>query len=327
MKSLTRNQVERKVLYHFMLELRECEQATDDQLLQSQLSVLLEYLDNTYELVRERVRESVDRKSQIAFGLLWALFKPNDLVLCKCRGTEEPRCIVFDSGKMQTMDDGRECFVIEGRYLDQVGTDVREASTVLGIYYFEGTKPIDGLDVFPLKYDPREKTTRQRLVKCGQKFQELLGRHHREYDGLAFVNTIDGIVKVTVRGRIMIDAALFWSTKPNYAKPQFNDATVSDPYGWFVPGGREKRLPKLCQADEDRLLVFSPTVLGFSLDSKEWRKCPLPADLLPNQRCSGVCSGQHRRHNLESRALGAARDPQGEEGDDPRCGLLTRHQQ
>jgi hypothetical protein len=73
------------------------------------------------------------------------------------------------------LDDGTEYFHIEGRYLDFDGENFGHASTALGIFKFRGTKRVDKLEAFPLKYHPNEKEMRHQLTDCGEKFLKLGG--------------------------------------------------------------------------------------------------------------------------------------------------------
>ncbi len=65
--------------------------------------------------------------------MLWALFKPNDLVYGKCFSTGKPKYIKFDFGKERTSYKGEEFFHIEGQYVDHNGKGFSEAVTVIPI--------------------------------------------------------------------------------------------------------------------------------------------------------------------------------------------------
>jgi hypothetical protein len=85
---------------------------------------------------------------------------------------------------------------------------------------------------------------------------------------------------ISVNGKIMVDAKLFWRMNLNYTRPSVNipiphkhlegsglsfwtskDLTKSDPTVQINKVDPE-------EANDDDLLLFSPTVLGFSLNNK-----------------------------------------------------------
>lgn len=183
----------------------------------------MDHVKDYYASTRERIRSLVEENGEITFDLLWALFKPNDVVYGTCFGTEKPRCIVFDFEEVRKLDDGTEYFHIEGRYLDFDGKDFGEASTALGIVKLRGTKRIDSLEAFPLQYHPNEKGVRRELIDCGRKFLAFGESHHQQYEGVAFFKTRRELIKVSINGRIMVDASLFFKTNPNYTKPRFDE--------------------------------------------------------------------------------------------------------
>jgi hypothetical protein len=273
---LISEQIEQNLLYHYIPELETRACAIDDAFLQKQLSLLINHVKRSYALVRTRVRSLVAVHREITFNLLWTLFKPNDIVYGNCFGTKKPRCIIFDSGEIRKLDDGTEYFHIRGRYLDFNGKDFGEAYTVLGIITFSGAKRIDSLEAFPFRYHPREQAVRRDLIGCGRKFHALVGSHHREYEGVAFFKEKGEINRASISGRIVVDASLFFEIIPNYTKPRFDDNKESNSVDFWRRSTEsdkiQPRFPNSTVASDNYLLVCSPTVLGFSLGTKQWRK-------------------------------------------------------
>ena len=93
-----------------------------------------------------------DRK--ITFDLLCLLFKPNELVCSTCPGIRKPRCVKYDFSEEKTTIQGVKFFELECRYLDFDGQIFGEVIERLEIEKFRGTRPIDSLDVFPIRYYP-----------------------------------------------------------------------------------------------------------------------------------------------------------------------------
>lgn len=274
---LMSKQIEQNLLYHYVPELDTRAHTEDNAVVQKQLCLLTDHIKRSYTLVKRRIHSLVSLNQEITFDLLWALFKPNDIVYGKCFGTEKSRCIIFDSGVVKTLDNVTEYFHIQGRYLDFNGKDFGEASAVLGVTKFSGAKRIDSLEAFPFQYYPQKEAIKHELIDCGRKFQALMGSHYREYKGVAFVQEKKGITRVSICGRIVVDASLFFEVNPDYTKPRFDKYRTSSLDVWELtaePDKIGKHLPTPADLSDELLLVCSPTVLGFSLSTKQWRKSP-----------------------------------------------------
>ena len=266
-------------MYHYVAELEDYGKATDDIVLRTvlyrkHLSLLVDHIKGAYASTRGRV-VSLLASGEITYDVLWALFKPNDIVYGTCLGTRKPRCVIFDSGEVKKLDDGTEYFHIEGRYLDFDGKNFGHASTALGIFKFRGTKRVDKLEAFPLKYHPNEKEVRRQLTDCGKKFLTLGGSHLRHYDGVAFIMERGKINRVSVNGRIMVDGPLFFEANPNYTKPRIDElrewGSLDGLVMWEINKAKCTVLD-LSEMTEDNLLICSTTIPGFSFSTKQWRK-------------------------------------------------------
>ena len=270
---LMSKQIEQKLLYYYIPELDVRAHAKDDILVRKQLLLLVDHVKRSFTLVRNRVRSLVSRNREIIFNLLWALFKSNNIIYGECFGTKKPRCIVFESGDVKILEDGTAYFHIRGRYLDYNGRDFGEASTALGIIEFSGAKRIDNLEAFSLRYYSRAEAVKRKLMDCGRKFQALMGSHHREYKGVAFFQGKRDIDRATIRGRVVVDAALFFEINPNYIKPRFDKQGGSDSvnlWGYSAkPDKIKKRSPEPTELSDEVLLTCSPTVPGFSFSTKQ----------------------------------------------------------
>ena len=83
----------------------------------------------------------------------------------------------------------------------------------LAIVNFRGKMSISTLNAFPLQYYPDAKKDKCYLVKSGREFVLNLGAYHRHRRGTAFYMKERQPFKVSVDGRIMLDAAFFRKTK------------------------------------------------------------------------------------------------------------------
>ncbi|KAH6692795.1 hypothetical protein BKA61DRAFT_499673 [Leptodontidium sp. MPI-SDFR-AT-0119] len=279
---LNRDQVEQKLLFHYLPELESCqiwnEIAPLDQLGSEHIRLLVDYLKQTYETTTRHL-ESLLQSGEITYDLLWALFKPNSFAFTTCSGTQRPRCVKYDFGEEKKTKSGSKYWNIECRYLDFDGADLGESSIELKIPMFRGVKRINALQAFPLQYHSDANRVKADLLRCGREFVRLMGTHHLHCRGTAFVMFKGKQVKISVDSRIMIDAAFFRKMNPNYSRrsitedtdagsiPLFDLIRVSrePPPEWVRTNGMEP-----ADLTDDDFLICCPTVPGFSFNDKLW---------------------------------------------------------
>lgn len=90
------------------------------------------------------------------------------------------------------------------RFFDLDGKIFGKASIELVIPKFRGTKRINTLPAFPLKYHPDKKQAKSDLVECGRKFVRLIDTHHCHCQGEAFLIHKRDPVKFSVDSRVMM---------------------------------------------------------------------------------------------------------------------------
>jgi hypothetical protein len=251
------------------------------------LDLLIDHIKEAYASTTQRLAPLL-QNGEITYDLLWALFKPNSVAYATCSSTKKPRCIKYHFGEEKSIN-GKEYFHIEGHYLDFDGEIFGETPVEAGICKFRGAKPINTLDLFPLEYHPDIDEVKGQLIKCGRKFISLKGTHHLQYRGTAFRMEKGNPVAIFVDGRIMVDAVLFQKMDPNYSRPSVNIPSKRS-RGCFSfdfdqweelndepsePDQAKTNKVDLEKVDDNDLLLCSPTVLGFSLNDKLWRKYPL----------------------------------------------------
>ena len=270
-------QVQPELLFNYLEEL-ECQrtclptQSADYQ----HLHQLIKFLSNHFVAALDSLRPLLQH-GEITFDLLWALFKPNDLLYTTCIGTGKPRSVRFESGEERTVD-GVRFFQLKCRYLDYNGKSFGEAWTLLAIEEFRGVKRIDTLDVFPLHHHPQESELRSLLTQQGVMFVALMGVQHREYEGDAFFIRKGELDVVKVKGRVMIDAGSFRDVNPTYSKLRVNEPLKTEAYAFCCivsPSDKDSETlasNKIQQEDlaEDDLMTCSATVMGYSLVNKMW---------------------------------------------------------
>jgi hypothetical protein len=83
---------------------------------------------------------------------------------------------------------------------------------------FHGAKRIDALEAFPLVYHPSREDLKKLLLQRGQKFRDMRDSHHVYYQGNAFFQEPDRLIRIPAKSRIMIGAGLFWKSNPSYPR-------------------------------------------------------------------------------------------------------------
>ena len=243
------------------------------------LDILIDHIHTEYQTTTESLTPLLEN-NEITYALLWALFKPNDIIYTTCFGTGNQRCVIFDHGEEKTTVDGSKYHCLECRYLDFNGTTFGEALTHISIPKFRGTKRINTLKAFPLQYHQDTRTVKAELIECGRKFISLMGAHHRHCRGEAFIMEKDGPVQFSLNYRIIVDAAFFRTNNPNYSRPRIEeraDTRSDESTILYSEPSSETKIDQVKSTDleptemqERDLLICCPTVPGFSLGLKTW---------------------------------------------------------
>ncbi|KAJ6020068.1 hypothetical protein N7522_000143 [Penicillium canescens] len=284
--------IEQNILFHFLPELGKYAENMDNsdcEFPRQHLRLLIDHLKQAYSATSQRL-ESMLQYGHITYDLLWALFKPGCHVYTTCIGTKEPRCVRFDAGEEMTQND-ETWWNLECRFFDYDGVKFGETGMFLRLAKFRGSKPIESLEAFPLRYHPRHGQVRKDLVERGEKFRDLAGSHIRHCRGNAFFMNKGKAIKVNVNSRVGVDAAFFHEMQPNYSRPSLRDLAVKEKdgiavinIGAMLKEDREREKERM-QGDgvdaqklsETDFLVACPTVCCFSFKEKIFLECAVSA--------------------------------------------------
>ena len=209
-------------MYHYVPELElystKLEESAPHDRKLKHINLLVIYIRSAYVLTTSR-QTSLLKNGEVTYDLLWALFKPNVNIYTTILDAGKPACYRYDSGKQKKTNNGVSYFHVECRCLDFNGQVFGEVSTALGIRLFQGAKPIDMLEAYPLEFHRHPEEMREYFARCGRYFASLIGQHHVQYRGNAFYIEKGDYVEVPVDSRIMVDVAYFRKVNPNYARP------------------------------------------------------------------------------------------------------------
>lgn len=247
---------------------------SDTNLALLHLEFLIVHLETTYRSTEEELWPLL-RDGEITYPLLWALFRPNEMLITDCPGTRRLRGVQYDAGEFG-MERGMPRFQLQARHLDFDGERLGEVSTRYNIAKFAGRKRIRDLSIFPLRYHPSPDDVQRQLIHVGRRFTQLQGIHCRYYRGAAFTYHQGELMRFDVDGRIMVDAQLFREMNPNHWTPKV-DSTLLDHGVVDLNSHRHEGTGMVMAADRDvsclterELMCCSATVRGFSFDLKSW---------------------------------------------------------
>ena len=289
-----------------------------------QLGILLELIKSTYASTTERLGPLLE-DGKITYDLLWVLFKPNTEIYATQPEIDQSRCARCNFGEERERRDRTKYFYVECRYLNWNGKLLGESTVAFEIEKFKGAKKISLLDAFPLRYLPTEREARTELIENGRKFISLRGTHHVQYQGLAFYRDSFGkTVSVSIDSRVVIDAAFFRKSNPNFfiAPLDVDSLPLESGDGFLLPPPPPPQLPnrvgevKNAEVDVDEmrdedLLICSPIVYGFSLKDKFWGEyADSPLCAYTNRRSLLRCR-EHSEGHMESRIILSPRNPSG----------------
>jgi hypothetical protein len=275
------------LLYHYLPELEAYRDAatgtTHDSVTLKALNLLIRTIKDTYDSTTRRLAGLLV-EGKITYNLLWALFKANGHVVTVCRGSRKLRCVRYDFGEEKETTQGVKYFELQCRYLDFDGKVFGEVMDRLPIEKFHGVKRIDALEAFPFAYHPSREDLKKHLLERGQKFIDMRDSHHVYYQGNAFFQEPNGLARIPVKSRIMIDAELFRKSNPSYPRLFTKKSDAIDLWGSSSTARPDSERVKSNGVDPDKmkdddLLICPATALGFSLNDKFWGK----AYILPIQ--------------------------------------------
>jgi hypothetical protein len=271
------------MLFHFLSELQayrmKANQAVqNDDAASRHLELLVKFIEKAYMSTSQQL-EVLLKHHEITYELLWALFKPNMILYTTCPGTRKPRCVKYDFGEERKLNNGMIYYSMQCRYLDFDGKAFGEVLTELPIFKFRGTQRINTLRCFPLQFHPDKGSTMTNLIKCGRRFVSMMDPHHCHCRGDAFFMQDDRLFQVSVDCRIMVDAAFFHKSNPNYSRPRIIEPVEAIDIGFlFGSSGNFITKPdnvtstgkEPTELKEDELIICCPTLKGFSFGDKLW---------------------------------------------------------
>jgi hypothetical protein len=280
-QNLIMKQFKQNLLYHYISKLKahwtELEDNSHHNVKFKHLNLLVKYMCTVYILTMSHLA-SLLKNHKIMYDLLWALFKLNTSVYTTILNAEKPTCYRYNFNKKRTSSAEITYFHVKCHYLDFNGKAFGEVSTTLKIWTFQGAKPIDRLEAFPLTFHQCHKEMREHFVRCGWQFVFLIGQHYVQYHDNAFYIEKNNYIKVSVNSCIMVDVAYFCKANSNYSRLHINDLVrLNSSDCFFIFSDTEVKVVKSSDLDtkamsDNNLIICSQMMYGWSFDNKQWCK-------------------------------------------------------
>ncbi|KAL5594336.1 hypothetical protein BROUX41_001276 [Berkeleyomyces rouxiae] len=181
------------------------------------LKWLISYINEDYSATKKNLASMLST-GLITFELIWALWKPSTLAHTSTYGSHDnPRIFEVESCEKHSRLMSPPFWSIRGRYLNFNGRQFGYQDFSVSVEEFRGARKITGLPVYPFSFHPQNTTAREDLIARGKKFVDLCGVNYKYYDGMAYSKRGDGIVRINIAGRVMVDAATHCRINPNYS--------------------------------------------------------------------------------------------------------------
>ncbi|PWY93867.1 P-loop containing nucleoside triphosphate hydrolase protein [Aspergillus sclerotioniger CBS 115572] len=244
------------------------------------------HIDLLYNILEGELHDVISRKNDLVrngvmtYDSLWTIFEPHQAVFSIVNGRR--RIFKMESSEV---DPFSRTFVIAATYVDFDGTKFGHMPHHLFIPYYEGTKPIMSLSVFPLVYHGDQALIRKDLISRGKLWSEYKGHHYKQYEGLALTKGTNGY---NVKSRIIIDAEAYKTFNPS-------DSLA-------VSGNISDKLT------DNHLLIAAPVLRGYSLKDKRWLEFFIDgvSDIVWNARAFDSLVLPHGHHDLKELILAFA---------------------
>jgi hypothetical protein len=281
-------QCNQKLFYHAYSELQAClrrERASrnPDEELVHDLEVATAFtLDDHTETFSNTEALLSGEWPSITFDLLWTLFCPGSLLYSHDEYTDQGRILKAQTYEIMKDPETMQYYaLIRSHMIAHDGRTFGLAIVKHKIFEFDGTRKLQDLAIYPLKYYPKEAELRSKAIARGQKFITMLGHEFFEASGPAVYEKFNPDWELELRrfsvskhrlavgiidsnsyyfftkayGRVMVDPASYRVWQPSVV-------SIINPSVLY-------RLDPTRLTDEQYMLC-TPIILGFSFTAKQW---------------------------------------------------------
>lgn len=239
----------------------------------AQLNLLLLWIDTHFESDSAAYKRCVNGEVKaIGYDYLWTLFPPGTVVYCELLDQHRAFRVTetwYDHGEIPGLG-------LKVKFIDFDGERIGMRKMELFIPKYGGVQDLGELPTMPLHLLDDADSVRKELAERGGKFEDFVGQHFVQYNGIALKKIQKGYARFSVTGRIMIDCKTFHRMEPNDSfnvKDLANDESAKrDRARRKAQGNTAFVTDKIVQdklSEEDRLLC-NATVRGYSFTIKKF---------------------------------------------------------
>ncbi|RXW14743.1 hypothetical protein EST38_g11107, partial [Candolleomyces aberdarensis] len=259
-----------RLLYHSYPVLESCllkeraSQTPDEELIQD-IEVALTFVHEDFAATLASTQALLSKEQpSITFDLLWTLFCPGSLQYSYDEYTEQGLILKTQTFRVQQSSKGVFA-VIQSHIITHDGKDFGFAVVSHQIPQFEGTRKLQDLAIYPLRYYPQETQLCIKAIARGKRFVTMLDYTYLETTGSAVyeVSTSDlnpERRRFTANGRVMIDPASYRAWQPMII------SLINPTVEYFL-------IP--AKLTDEEYMLCNPILLGFSFVAKRWGGFPL----------------------------------------------------
>ncbi|KAK7921610.1 Vacuolar protein sorting-associated protein 4B [Apiospora marii] len=245
------------------------------------MKLLVDCMDGLFREMGPKMKD-LQSKGMIDAANIWALFPKGAIVYSRHGGHDRALEVV----KLQ---DWR----LECRSLAFDGSIFGWESVEITLKEFTGTRNINELEAYPLRFHPEQKALEESLAKRGAKALEYQDISLLDYDGQAHgrrqvlryyledeYDVVDEWLYIKSNGRVVVDV---YQGK-NHISVARNvtrlTPDIPDRSGWPFPQGRRPTLQEqgvfreVIGANRTCLMLMSPTTVAYHLKEKIWAVSP-----------------------------------------------------
>lgn len=244
-------------LFHYrkQLEAEGAKRFESDDESRAHLDMLLGWVRTRFEseiAAYEKVM-SGDVKA-ISYDKLWTIFPPGTLASMKMN--KEDRAFRVRRVWYDDDDEDEPALNVNLEYVDYDGDKLGTRRTNGAIRKFPGTQQLKEIPVLPLDLLEDVDEIRPKLLERGRKFEGFVGQHFMQYDGIAYKQTFDGLMRFSVSGRVMVDCKTHHRLEANS--------------GFSVSDFDERKDEEDRKLSDEEAMLASPRVRGYSFSVKKF---------------------------------------------------------
>ena len=187
---------EPRCLFHYRIELEAYASTLHDQIAKHHVNFCLRYMARVLRseiLSYRNTMQDQDVTPGLEFQNLWMAFKPGALLYQKINNVDVI-CRLKEMSEIKEMyktrgDKYAPFWHLRTEVLRCVGKQMSYMYHIVDISHYDGYKPLNELEMFPLEYHPQRDSIKRNILQRGEKYVSLRGIHHCSYEGLADITS------------------------------------------------------------------------------------------------------------------------------------------